>query len=212
MTNITMKQKIRILVADDHAIVRTGLASLLARLDDIEVVGEACDGREAVTKALRLSPDVVVMDLAMPELDGTGATREILAVLPETKILILTSFGTSQDISNALSAGACGAVYKSIPNAELISSIRRVAEGKRVVSSEIQNIMRNNPPVQGLSPRQLEILESVTRGLSTKQIALQFSISRESVKTHITRIFRKIGAANRAEAITIAMKMHLLKV
>ncbi len=212
MTTITMKQKIRILVADDHAIVRTGLASLLTRLDDIEVVGEACDGREAIAKARRLAPDVVVMDLAMPELDGVGATREILASMPETKILILTSFGTSQDISNALSAGAYGAAYKSIPNAELISAIRRVAEGKRVVSSEIQNIMKNDPPVQGLSPRQLEILESVTRGLSTKQIALQFSISRESVKTHIARIFRKIGAANRAEAITIALKSHLLKV
>ena len=207
-----MKQKIRILVADDHAIVRTGLVSLFARLDDIEVIGEACDGREAVTKALRLAPDVIVMDLAMPEQDGTEATREILSRLPDTKILILTSFGTSQDISNALAAGACGAVYKSIPNAELISSIRRVAEGKRVISSDIQNIMMNNPPVQGLSPRQREILESVTRGLSTNQIALQFNISRESVKTHIARVFKKIGAANRAEAITIALKSHLLKV
>lgn len=207
-----MKQKIRILVADDHAIVRTGLVSLLARIDDIEVVGEACDGHEAVTKALRLTPDVIVMDLAMPEQDGTEATREILSQLPATKILILTSFGTSQDIASALAAGACGAVYKSIPNTELISSIRRVAEGKRVVSSEIQNIMKNDPPVQSLSPRQREILESITRGLSTKQIALQFGISRESVKTHIARIFEKIGAANRPEAITMALKSHLLKV
>ena len=204
--------KIRVLVADDHAIVRTGLVSLLSRRDGIEVVGEASDGASAVSKAIKTKPDVVVMDLVMPKKDGIDATREIHAKLPNAKILILTSYGTSQEISNAFGAGAFGAVNKSIPNAELVATIQRIASGRRVVSPAIQHMLENTPPLQELSPRQREILESITRGLSNSQIALQFDISFESVKTHITRIFEKIGASNRAEAIAIALKMHLLKV
>ena len=204
--------KIRVLLADDHAIVRTGLASLLSRRADIEVVGEASDGSAAVSKAFRTNPDVIVMDLAMPKKNGIDATREIHAKLPDAKILILTSYGSSQEISNAFAAGASGAVNKSIPNAELITAIRRVAAGKRVVSPAIQHMLENNPPVQELSQRQLEILSSIARGLTNNQIALQFDISLESVKTHITRLFDKIGAANRSEAVNIALRMHLLKV
>lgn len=204
--------KIKVLVADDHAIVRTGLVALLGRADDIEVVGEASDGNSAVAKALKLNPDVIVLDLVMPQKDGVAATAELHEKRPDMKILILTSFGTSEEISKALMSGAHGAILKSSPNAELVTAIRRVAAGKRAVSPEIENMLANDPPVPDLSPRQREILESITRGLTNNQIALQFDISPESVKTHIAKLFEKLGAATRSEAVSIALRRHLLKI
>ena len=204
--------KIKVLVADDHAIVRTGLVTLLSRTAGIEVVGEASDGAAAVAKASRILPDVVVMDLVMPKKDGVVATAELHERFPEMKILVLTSFGTSEDIAKALDAGANGALLKSVPNAEIVASIRRIAAGRRVVSPEIEHMLENNPPVPVLSPRQREILDSITRGLTNAQIALQLDISPESVKTHIARLFEKLGAASRSEAVTIALRRHLLKI
>ena len=204
--------KIKVLVADDHAIVRTGLVTLLSRTAGIEVVGEASDGAAAVAKASRILPDVVVMDLVMPKKDGVVATAELHERFPEMKILVLTSFGTSEDIAKALDAGANGALLKSVPNAEIVASIRRIAAGRRVVSPEIERMLENNPPVPVLSPRQREILDSITRGLTNAQIALQLDISPESVKTHIARLFEKLGAASRSEAVTIALRRHLLKI
>ena len=204
--------KIRILVADDHAIVRMGLVTLLGRVSDFEVVGEAGNGETAVSKAQKLSPDVVVLDLVMPKMDGVEATAALHEKLPGSKVLILTSFGTSEDLARAFAAGAAGAVLKSDANAELVAAIRRVAAGKRAVSPEIENMLANDPPVQELSPRQRDILESITRGLTNTQIALQLDISPESVKTHIARLFEKLGAATRSEAVTIALRRHLLKI
>ena len=204
-------EKIKVLVADDHAIVRMGLVSLLGKAEDIEVVGEANSGAAAVSKAAKLNPDVIILDLSMPKMDGVAATTELHAKLPEVKILILTSFGTSEEISNAFAAGAHGAILKSITNAELIAAIRKVFAGKRVVSPEIELMLANDPPVQDLSPRQRDILESITRGLNNNQIAVQYDISPESVKTHIEKLFEKIGASNRSEATAIAMRKHLLK-
>ena len=204
--------KIRILVADDHAIVRMGLVTLLGRVSDFEVVGEAGNGETAVSMAQKLTPDVVVLDLVMPKMDGVEATTALHEKLPGSKVLILTSFGTSEDLSRAFAAGAAGAVLKSDANAELVAAIRRVAAGKRAVSPEIENMLANDPPVQELSPRQRDILESITRGLTNAQIALQLDISPESVKTHIARLFEKLGAASRSEAVTIALRRHLLKI
>ncbi|MBQ6330603.1 MAG: response regulator transcription factor [Kiritimatiellae bacterium] len=204
--------KIRILVADDHAIVRMGLVTLLGRVSDFEVVGEAGNGETAVSMAQKLTPDVVVLDLVMPKMDGVEATAALHEKLPGSKVLILTSFGTSEDLSRAFAAGAAGAVLKSDANAELVAAIRRVAAGKRAVSPEIENMLANDPPVQELSPRQRDILESITRGLTNAQIALQLDISPESVKTHIARLFEKLGAASRSEAVTIALRRHLLKI
>ena len=204
--------KIRILVADDHAIVRMGLVTLLGRVSDFEVVGEAGNGETAVSMAQKLTPDVVVLDLVMPKMDGVEATTALHEKLPGSKVLILTSFGTSEDLSRAFAAGAAGAVLKSDANAELVAAIRRVAAGKRAVSPEIENMLANDPPVQELSPRQRDILESITRGLTNAQIALQLDISPESVKTHIARLFEKLGAASRSEAIAIALRRHLLKI
>ena len=204
--------KIRILVADDHAIVRVGLVTLLGRVPDFEIVGEAGNGAVAVSKALKLTPDVVVLDLVMPKMDGVEATAALHEKLPDTKVLILTSFGTSENLSRALNAGAVGAILKNAANSELVSTIRRVAAGKRTVSPEIENMLANDPPVPELSPRQRDILESITRGLTNNQIAMQFEISPESVKTHIAKLFEKIGAASRSEAVSIALRKHLLKI
>ena len=204
--------EIKVLIADAHAIVRMGLVSLLDRAEGLEVVGEAGNGAEAVAKALKLNPDVAVIDLVMPKMDGIAATVELHTKMPKVKVLILTSFGTSEEVSKALAAGACGVVLKSAANAELIAAIRRIAAGKRVISQEIEHMLANDPPVQKLSPRQREILESITRGLTNNQIAMQFDISPESVKTHIAKLFEKIGAANRSEAVSIAMRRHLLKI
>ena len=204
--------KIKILVADDHAIVRVGLVTLLGRVPDFEIVGEAGNGAVAVSKALKLAPDVVVLDLVMPKMDGVEATAALHEKLPDAKVLILTSFGTSEDISRALNAGAVGAILKNAANSELVSAIRRVAAGKRTISPEIENMLANDPPVPELSPRQRDILESIMRGLTNNQIAMQFEISPESVKTHIAKLFEKIGAASRSEAVSIALRKQLLKI
>ena len=206
-----MTKKTRILIADDHAILRMGLAALFSSKSDLEVVGEACDGEEAVSMALRLKPDVVIMDLMMPKKDGVTATSEIHGLAPAIRILILTTFGTSDGIARAIRAGASGAIMKNAEKTELISALHTVADGGRAVSSEVAKLLRDDPPVQELSPRQADILKLVTQGMTNREIAHQFAISPESVKSHIATIFSKIGANSRSEAVTIALRKHLLK-
>ena len=203
--------KIRILIADDHAIVRMGLASLLGTQNDIEVVGEAEDGEVAVRKAIKLMPDVIIMDLMMPKLDGVAATAEIHRQLPDAKVMILTSYGASDGIAHALAAGATGALMKSTEFSEFVSAIRTVAAGERVIAPEIARQLAEDPPVPELTPRQTEILHSITRGLTNADIAKQLDIREDSVKEHLTAIFAKLGAANRSEAVAIALRKHLLK-
>ena len=204
-------KNIRVLVADDHAVVRIGLSALLETEPDISVTGVAKDGAEAVAKTLQLKPDVIVMDLMMPKKTGVEATAEILAALPETKIIVLTTFAASDAIAHALDAGAAGAVMKTAEDAELVSIIRTVAGGGRVVSDEIQKLLAEDPPAEKLTSRQLAVLESVTRGLTNADIARQLGLQEQSVKEHISAIFAKIGAANRSEAVSIALRKHLLK-
>lgn len=206
-----MGNKIKVLIADDHSIVRMGLASLLNAEPDIEVIGEAENGEVAVTKVRELNPDVVVMDLVMPQKDGSTATAEILDEFPEIKILLLTTFGTSDGIARALAAGASGALMKNTDFNEFVSSIRIVAAGGKAVSKEIEQLMADDPPVHDLTQRQKDILSSVMRGLTNADIAKQFTIRESSVKDHLTAIFTKLGAANRSEAISIALRKHLLK-
>ena len=202
---------IRVLIVDDHAILRMGLASLLASKSEIEVVGDASDGPSGIRKALKLKPDVVIMDLMMPGMDGIEATTELLAKAPESKILILTTFGTSNGINNALEAGAMGAVMKNCDFSELADAIRAVASGKRYIAADVERILVADPPVAALSPRQMEILQSIVRGLSNPDIAKQLGISVDMVKEHVESLFQKIGAANRTEAVAIAFRKHLLK-
>ena len=207
-----MKSTTTILIADDHAIVRMGLASLLGTQDGLEVIGDAEDGEAAVAKALKLKPDVVIMDLMMPKKDGETATAEIHAALPDTKIVILTTFGTSDGIANALNAGATGALMKSAPNSQLVETIRAVARGERAISEDVERLMEEDPPAQALTPRQMEILDGLTRGLTNQDIAKELGIREDRVKVHVNTIFTKLGAANRTEAVAIALRKHLLKI
>ncbi len=206
-----MNDKIKVLIIDDHAILRMGLTALLNSKSDIEVVGDAADGASGIRKAVKLKPDIVIMDLAMPEMDGAETTRQLLTKDPGAKIMILTTFGTADGISHALSAGARGAMMKNVELTELVAAIRTVAAGGRAVSPEIERILAAEPPVPALSPRQLEILDSIARGLSNIDIARQLGISLDMVKEHMTTLFSKLEAANRAEAVAIALRKHLLK-
>ena len=205
-------EKIRVLVADDHAIVRMGLVALLATEQDVEIVGEAEDGREAVKKAVSTRPDVVIMDIMMPILDGIAATAEIIKRAPGVKVLILTTSSSSDDYSRALAAGAHGIVVKRAANMELLSALRKVASEKKVISSEARRLMQEDPPIPKLTDRQLGIIHSMMRGLTNREIATQFNITPNCVKAHIKRVCNKIGAANRTEAVAIAMRKHLLKI
>ena len=205
-------KKIKVLIADDHAIVRMGLASILGTKKDIEVVGDAEDGADAVRKAQKLHPDVVLMDIVMPEMDGATATAEIRRLLPTTKVLILTSFGEADGIAHALQSGASGALMKNIDYSELVEAIRDVAKGGRVIAPEIARMLKESPPVPELTDRQREILLSMSRGLTDADIAKQLNLTPNSVREHITTIFNKLGAANKTEAVAIALRKQLLKI
>ncbi len=203
--------KIKVLIADDHTIVRAGLTALLGTEKDIEVVGEAKNGAEAVSNAIELHPDIVIMDLMMPKMDGVEATKELLRKAPSTKTILLTTYGTSDGIAHALRAGARGAVLKNADNSELAKAIRIVAQGGDYISPDIRQQLAADPPVPDLTPRQSEILESMVRGLTDRDIAEQLGLSPESVSEHVGAIRQKIGAANRTEAVAIAMRKYLLK-
>lgn len=205
-----MKQ-IKLLIADDHGLLRMGLTTLMKFHKDIVVAGTAENGREAAVLAEKLHPDVVIMDLMMPVMNGVEATRLIRETSPGTRILILTTFGTSADIAAAIRAGASGALVKDTPNEELISAIRAVADGKSVYSPEIRRTLEENPEPIVLTDRQRQILEAVTRGLSNRDIAQMLSISPDAVKQHLSAVCAKLGAANRTEAIGIALRKQLLK-
>ena len=204
--------RIRTLIADDHAIVRMGLISLLKSEPDLDVVGEADDGTSAIKKARQLKPDVAIIDLMMPEMDGIAATKEILRHDPGIKVLILTTSTVSDELARALEAGASGVIIKNYEYAELISAIHNVHNGQNAISPEIRRMIAEDPPLPTLSNRQKEILQSVTRGLTNADIAKQLSISPDMVKEHLNALFSKIGAANKAEAVAIALRKHLLKI
>lgn len=202
-------KKTRVLIADDHALIRRGLADLLRFEKDFVVVGEAVNGKEAVQLAMETKPDVIVMDLMMPVMDGVEATRKTKAALPETKVVLLTSYGNSADVANAVAAGASGALVKDTPNDELPELVRRVAAGERVFSPEIEASMKDLPPP--LTDRQREILQLVAKGLTSADIARLLGISADAVNQHLTLVCEKLGAANRSEAVAIAVGRHLIR-
>ena len=206
-----MSNKIKILIADDHTVVRAGLKAILGFERDFTVVGEAANGLDAVKRAAELKPDVVIMDLMMPKLGGAEATAQITAANPNARVIILTTYGSAEDISRALESGATGAIMKTASNEQLANAIRKIAGGGKCVAAEIAKSIRSNPPVTDLTPRQLDILHSVTRGLTNEDIAQQFGITASGVKQHLSAIFAKLGAASRSEAVAIALRKQLLK-
>ena len=206
-----MKTKIRILIADDHKLMRMGLISLFDVQRDMTVVGEAEDGEQAVRLAGELKPDIVIMDLMMPKMNGADATSAILAANPQAGIVILTSFADSFDMARAISNGAKGAQAKESPTENLIEAIRIVANGGTAIAPDIMRHVKGNPPPPPLTEKQLAILSSVTRGLTNQDIALEFGISAVVVKKQLSVIFAKLGVATRAEAASLAVQKHLLK-
>lgn len=205
-----MKKKIRILVADDHAVVRMGLVTLIDSETDFEVVAQAGNGEQTIKSVHATHPDVVLLDLVMPGMDGAKVIQTVKNECPETRILVLTSFSTTADISRALNAGADGLLLKSSDYSDVAKGIRTIFAGGTSIAPEVQKMISVTPPVPGLTQRQLEILESLCRGLTNADIARQLNISADGVKFHITSILAKLGAANRAEAISIALREHLL--
>ena len=204
--------KLRILIADDHALVRMGISALLTAQRDMTVVGQAKNGAEAVRETLRLKPDIVIMDLMMPVRDGIAATAEIKAALPDTQVLILTTYTTSDGIVRALDNGAIGAVFKSDANDELLTAIHTVSAGRKFISPAIQRQFESDPPIDPLSPRQTDILKGIVDGKSNTDIARDLGISPTVVRDHTSIIFEKLGVTNRTEAVATALRKHLLKI
>lgn len=205
---------IRILIADDHPVVRTGLQGMLAGQPDFEVVGEAADGAAAVALSERLCPDVVLMDLRMPDTDGVTAIRHIKARHPEVHILVLTTYDTDADILRAIEAGATGYLLKDTGREELARAIRAAARGEAVlappVAAKLMQQMRT-PGEERLSARELEILRLVAQGKSNKEIGRDLHISQATVKTHLLHIYEKLGVSDRTSAVTEALRRGLLR-
>lgn len=195
---------IHVLLADDHAVVRAGLEQLLDGADDIEVVGQAADGDEAVELTLQLLPDVVLMDLSMPGTDGVEATRRIAAATPRSRVVALTSFSEPERVLAALDAGASGYLLKDIAPDELIEAIRSTAAGHAALDPRATDIMLSRfsrrAPAVALTPRERDVLTLLAGGQSNKQIGKQLSISEATVKAHLTSVFRTLGVSDRTQA------------
>ena len=205
-------KKTTVLLTDDHAVVRMGLAAIINLESDLAVCGEAEDGATAARLAGELRPDVIVMDFRMPGMDGAEATAAVLRASPGSRVLILTTYGTSAEIARALDAGATGAVTKDMSNAALADTIRATARGECRLSPEIAATIEDAEHEIALTPRQRQVLDSITRGLSNDDITKMLGISKSRVKQHLNEVYNKLGAANRAEAVAIAMRRQLLKV
>ena len=204
---------IRVLVVDDHPVVRSGLVGMLDIEDDLEVVGEAADGEEALLRVAALAPDVVLMDLRMPRLDGAGATARIVAEHPASRVLVLTTYDTDADIVRAVEAGATGYLLKDTPRAQLVDAVRAAARGETVlappVAARLVSRMRA-PAAEALTPREVQVLGAVARGLSNGEIGRELFIGEATVKTHLLRAFAKLGVDDRTRAVTVAMERGIL--
>jgi DNA-binding NarL/FixJ family response regulator len=196
---------IRVLIADDHQVVRSGLEQLLATADDIELVGMAADGAEAITLASELEPDIVLMDLSMPGTDGIEATRALTAASTTTQVVVLTSFSDKQRILDALDAGAAGYVLKHAEPDELLDAVRAAHEGGSPLDPKAARVLLDRQRSSSASPtrmseREEEVLRLVAAGLANKAIARQLGIAERTVKAHLTNIFQRIGVTDRTQA------------
>jgi DNA-binding NarL/FixJ family response regulator len=195
-----------VLLVDDHQLVRAGLSALVDSADDLEVVGQAADGLDAVRSALEVRPDVVLMDLSMPVMDGVEATRRLVADLPDVRVVVLTSFSDKDRVAEALAAGAIGYLLKDCEPAQLLSAIRSAALGHAPIDPRVAHALlpRRAEPAgvaaSELSPREAEVLRLVAEGLANKQIARRLGITERTVKAHVGSVFRRIGVGDRTSA------------
>ena len=201
---------IRVLCVDDHPLVRKGIASILANEADMELVAEAGNGREAVEMFHELRPDLVLMDLRMPQMDGIEATRTIRAEDPEARIIALTSYDGDQDIYRALEAGVRGYILKEMVHTEVVRAIRTVVAGKRLMPPEVAERLSEYFPQVALTPREVEVLSCVARGLANKEIAHKLGTANGTIKMHVQNILEKLGASDRTHAVTLAIERGIL--
>jgi DNA-binding NarL/FixJ family response regulator len=215
---------IRVLIADDQTLVRDGFRMILDAQDDIEVVGEAADGLEAVARSRELRPDIVLMDIRMPGRDGLEATRELLLESPETHVLILTTFDLNEYVYEAMKAGASGFLLKDVPRSQLIEGIRTVADGEALLAPVITrrlieefvrrppaSIRPSPPALEALTAREREVLDLVARGRSNSEIAAALYVSEATVKTHVAHALGKLGLRDRVHAVVFAYEAGLIE-
>ena len=211
---------IRVLIVDDHTVVRDGLSAMLEPQEDITVVGEAADGAAGVEEAGRLLPDVVLMDLRMPELDGVGAMRRIHEDHPEINFLVLTTFDTDEYIYDAIEAGAKGFLLKDASREDLFKAVRAVARGESLIEPGIAarvlnrfaQLSREAAPQELLSERERQVLELLAKGSANKEVATALSLSESTVKTHVANIFQKLEVNDRTSAVTQALQRGIIKI
>jgi DNA-binding NarL/FixJ family response regulator len=210
---------IKIVIVDDHPVVREGIGAMLKREPDFVIVGEASNGKEAIEKAHELSPDVMLMDLRMPEIDGVEAITRIKAEKPEIKFIILTTYSDDEYIFRGIAAGARAYLLKDAPRDELFKAIRAVSRGESLIQpvvasrllDKLAELSKKSPSVDTLSEREVEVLNLMAKGVSNKDIADQLSITQSTVKTHITSIFQKLDVTTRTEAVTTALKRGIIQ-
>ena len=213
---MTQSNPIRVLLVDDHMVVRSGLSTVLSVYDDLQLVGEAGDGEEAIRLCERLQPDVILMDLLMPKMDGVTAIKAIKTRWPQIQIIALTSFKEKEYVEGALKAGANGYLLKDVSAQELINSVRRAVAGQPSLSPEAARVLMKNvsepaQPHQDMTGRELEILALMVQGLSNNEIAERLIVSQSTVKFHVSNILSKLGVTGRTEAVALAVKHHLVK-
>lgn len=207
-------EKIRILIVDDHLVVREGLKGMLISQPDFDVVGEASDGAAAVAQVLQLQPDVVLMDLRMPDTDGVSAIKSLQALNVKSHILVLTTYDTDADIVAAIAAGATGYLLKDTPRGELYRAVRATAQGKSVLAPTVASRMMEQlraPARDSLTGREIEVLQQVARGASNKETARRLHISEATVKTHLIHIYAKLDVNDRTSAVTVALEKGIIR-
>ena len=206
---------IKVMIVDDHAVVRSGLSAFLLAFDDLEHVGDATGGADAVGKCIALRPDVVLMDLVMPDVDGAEATRRIKEACPEVQVIALTSYKEDDLVQGALKAGALSYLLKNVSADELAGAIRAAYAGRPTLAPEAAEVLikaaTESPEEDGLTRRELEILELMVGGLSNPDIAEKLFVSRSTIKFHVSNILMKLGAATRTEAVAIALQRKLVR-
>ncbi len=213
---MTDTSEIRVMIVDDHRVVRSGLKTLLLTFDDLKVVAEATGGEEAVRLCAEVKPDVVLMDLVMPGMDGIAATKAIRGVCPGTRVVALTSFGDQERVQAALKAGAIGYLLKDVSDVELVTAIRNAAAGRPTLAADAQRALiqattNPKPPGSDLTEREREVLALMVKGMSNDEIAAHLTVRPSTAKFHVGNVLSKLGVDTRTEAVALALRNHLVE-